>query len=429
MGEVDLAVRREGNFERFFAIKRLKPEFLHEPDVRAMFLDEARLAGLVRHPNVVSVVDVGADDRGPFLVMEYVDGISASDPIRKAADGPLPLEIGLRAVRDAAEGLHSAHELVDAEGRALHLVHRDVSPQNILIGFDGIARVTDFGIAKALGRASRTSTGILKGKFGYMAPEQLRFEEPDRRADLFALGVVLFELLTGRRLYRSVEDMDGPRRILGEPPPDLADYRDDVPPALAELSFELLAKAREARPDTARAVARRLDAILADAIATGGTIETADFLAERFAAVRERRQAQMAEAITRVEPHETHDPPAPSPARGRGRWVALGMAGAAIAVSASVAVGLRAKVRSDAPPPVSVSAQPAGGDPGDGREQAPDAASSASSPATEAATEGARPAATASSASSASPVKRAPSRAGGPRHQATRNGVPLWESY
>ena len=137
------------------------------------------------------------------------------------------MEVVLKIMIHAAEGLHAAHELCAADGTALQLVHRDVSPQNIMVGFDGVSLVTDFGIAKAMGRTSKTSTGVLKGPLGSLAPEQLRFEEPDRRADLFALGVVLFELLTARRLYKSREGTDGPRRILTEPPPDLADVRDD----------------------------------------------------------------------------------------------------------------------------------------------------------------------------------------------------------
>lgn len=296
MGTVDLAVRREGQFERLFAIKRPRVDLASEAEVRSMFLDEVRIAGLIRHPNVVSIVDVGEDDDGPFAVMEFVEGISVATLLGCETVHPLPLEIALRIAIAVAEGLHAAHELVGPDGARLELVHRDVSPQNILVGFDGIARVTDFGVAKALGRSSKTSTGILKGKLGYLSPEQLRFEEPDRRADLFALGIVLFELLTGKRLYQSKETSDGPRRILNEPPPDLADYRDDAEPELVALLFELLAKDRAARPETAKAVARRLEAVLATVTAAGGTTETADFLARHFAAERHKLEQSIASA-------------------------------------------------------------------------------------------------------------------------------------
>ncbi|HMR78999.1 MAG TPA: serine/threonine-protein kinase, partial [Polyangiaceae bacterium] len=173
MGRVDLAVRKEGSFERLFAVKRLKAEFATDPEVRGMFLDEARIAGLVRHPNVVSVMDIGEDESGPFLVMQYVEGITVAALISEKSAQPIPMEVALKIVIHAAEGLHAAHELRGADGTPLQLVHRDVSPQNIMVGFDGVSLVTDFGIAKAMGRTSRTSTGVLKGKLGYLAPEQL----------------------------------------------------------------------------------------------------------------------------------------------------------------------------------------------------------------------------------------------------------------
>ena len=216
MATVDLAVRREGTFLRLHAVKRLHSHLLDDADVRAMFLEEARIAGLLRHPNVVSVTDVGEDAAGPFLVMDYVEGVSVAALIEhtRAQAELVPLDVALRIAIDVARGLHAAHELTAPDGRPLSLVHRDVSPQNVLLGFDGVARVTDFGIAKAMGRSARTSTGILKGKLGYMAPEQLRFSGQDRRSDLFAFGVVLYELLTARRLYPGQRGEETARRIL-----------------------------------------------------------------------------------------------------------------------------------------------------------------------------------------------------------------------
>ncbi|MCA9592453.1 MAG: serine/threonine protein kinase [Myxococcales bacterium] len=328
MGIVDLAVRRDGSFERLFAIKHLKPDYLAEPEVRAMFLDEARIAGLMRHPNVVSVTDVGEDEGGPFLVMEFVEGVSAARLIATRSVHPIPLTVALRVAKEVADGLHAAHELVSAEGEPLGLVHRDVSPSNILIGFDGVARVTDFGIAKALNQTSKTATGVLKGKLGYLSPEQLRFEEPDRRADLFALGVVLFEMLTGKRLYKSVRGTDGPRRILTEPPPDLADFRDDAEPELVELLFELLAKDREHRPANAHAVSLRLEAILAHLLTAGDTIETSDFVAQHFAKQREDLRARIREArdATQWAVSKVEAPPAkPRRAIAKGLLAALGL--------------------------------------------------------------------------------------------------------
>ncbi len=335
MGRVDLVVRRDGGFARLFALKRLRPHLIDDEAVRRMFLDEGRIAGLVRHPHVVSVVDVGEDEGGPYLVMDFVEGVSLAELIaRTAARGErVPMTVALRIAAQVAAGLHAVHETRGPDGKLLQLIHRDVSPQNVLIAFDGTARVSDFGIAKALGRATRTTTGVLKGKVGYLAPERLRFEEPDRRADLFSFGVVLFELLAGRRLYDGADDAEGPRRILNEPPPDVGDARDDAQPELVELMFELLAKDRGCRPSDAGLVARRLDQMLALALATEDPVDTGAYVAGLFAAEREALQARVARI--------SGTPPAarlPAARAGRrGTWWTLSGASALIAVLAIVA--------------------------------------------------------------------------------------------
>ncbi|HVY38286.1 MAG TPA: serine/threonine-protein kinase, partial [Polyangia bacterium] len=332
MGRVELVVRRDGGFARLFALKRLRPHLIDDEAVRRMFLDEGRIAGLVRHPHVVSVVDVGEDESGPYLVMDFVEGVSLAELIaRTAARGEhVPMTVALRIAAQVAAGLHAVHETRGPDGKLLQLIHRDVSPQNVLIAFDGTARVSDFGIAKALGRATRTTTGVLKGKVGYLAPERLRFEEPDRRADLFSFGVVLFELLAGRRLYDGADDAEGPRRILNEPPPDLGDVRDDVQPELVELVFELLAKDRACRPSDAGLVARRLDQMLALALATDEPVDTGAYVADLFAAEREALQARVARISAPSRP------PAARAAR-RGTWWTLAGASALIALLALVA--------------------------------------------------------------------------------------------
>ncbi|UJR79337.1 Serine/threonine protein kinase PrkC, regulator of stationary phase [Sandaracinus amylolyticus] len=305
VGRVELVRRREGSFERLYARKRLHDAHRDDADFRTMFFDEARIAGLVRHPNVVSVLDVGEDDEGPYLVMEYVEGVPASAIVQQAIArrAEVPLQLALRIGIEAALGLHAAHELTGPSGEPLALVHRDVSPQNILVGFDGVTRVTDFGVAKAFGRTTRTATGVLKGKLGYMAPEQLRFEEVDRRADLFSLGIVLYELLARRRLYRNVDGHDGVRRILHEAPPDLGDVRADAAPELVELVFSMLAKDPARRPRTALDVARVLEDVLTDAIAQEGRLDIGEHLREIFAdelaRQRERSRAPARVAISR----------------------------------------------------------------------------------------------------------------------------------
>ncbi len=176
-----------------------------------------------------------------------------------------------------------------------------MSPQNVLVGFDGTVRVTDFGIAKALGNSSRTSAGVLKGNMGYLAPEQLRFEEPDRRSDLFSLGVTLYEMLTGHRLYPNTSGFDGTRRILTEPAPDIGEERNDVPAELCELLFELLAKERNSRPATAAEVASRLEGILAALISDEGSMTVADYMDAHFADARQKQRAELAAHLTRIE--------------------------------------------------------------------------------------------------------------------------------
>ncbi|MBN8612952.1 MAG: protein kinase [Deltaproteobacteria bacterium] len=288
MGSVDIAMLRKPGFRRLFAIKRLRPELVEDERAKAMLIEEGRIAGLLQHPNIVPVVDVGEDAQGPYLVMDLVPGVALGDLVRwaRTAKTKLDVQLVLRLVRDAARGLHAAHELKDASGRSLDLVHRDISPQNVLVGFDGIARVTDFGIAKVLDRERETTHGLLKGKTGYMAPEQLRFETIDRRVDLFSLGVVLYEMLAGDRLYRGKDLPETARMILHAPPPDIGSVRSDVPPEIVELLFELLAKDREVRPPTAKDVENRLDAAITSLAQEHGPFDIEGFLraelADRF---------------------------------------------------------------------------------------------------------------------------------------------------
>ncbi len=193
-------------FSKTVAIKRLHPHLARDPEFVAMFLDEARLAGRIRHPNVVSTLDVVATDSELFVVLEYIPGDALARLLRAARDAGerVPLPIAASIMVDVLHGLHAAHEVRDDRGEALGLVHRDVSPQNVLVGSDGAAHVIDFGVAKATGRAQVTREGQLKGKLAYMAPEQLLGQPVDRRADVFGASVVFWEMLTGERLF------DGP---------------------------------------------------------------------------------------------------------------------------------------------------------------------------------------------------------------------------
>jgi len=247
MADVWVAVRRGGfGFRQHFAVKTIRAEFGASAAFRAMFLDEARLASLIHHTNVVPVLDLGEEDGVVYQVMPLVDGGSVAAMIHALRDtgAVLPLEVAVHIGIDAARGLHAAHEAKDETGRRLDLVHRDVSPHNLLVGKDGTAKVSDFGIAKAMGTASEaTSSGDVKGKRAYLAPEQLCKEAVDRRADLFALGVVLWEMVAGRRLFETGDSamffsLGG--RIL-----DVRELRPSVPEALASV----IARATQAKPD------------------------------------------------------------------------------------------------------------------------------------------------------------------------------------
>lgn len=298
MGKVELAMREEGAFQRFYAVKRLHSHFRDDPEFRSMFLDEARVAGLVRHRNVVSVLDVGEDEDGPFQVMDFVEGPSVALLLKRLAGrgARIPTQLVTDIVAQACRGLHAAHELRTHDGEPLNLVHRDVSPQNLLIGFDGGVRVTDFGVAKALGRQTTTESGVLKGKLGYMSPEQLRFQDVDLRSDLFGIGVVLFELLSGERLYSS-KTGSAPLAILEEPVPDVGEHYSDLPPKLVLLSMELLAKDPESRPASAKAVAERLEEITIELRSAHAPVDLGDYITTWFSGDRDslRQRISLAE--------------------------------------------------------------------------------------------------------------------------------------
>ena len=197
-----------GGFERLVAIKRMHPHIGAEPELAASFMDEARIASLIRHPNVVNVQDVHDAEGEHLLVMDYVDGPSLANVMRAARKRKerISRPAAIRILIDALAGLHAAHEITNMDGLPLGVVHRDATPHNLLLGTDGTVRLTDFGIAKAAERSVHTATGLAKGKFRYMAPEQARGGAIDRRVDVFAMGIVSWELLTGERLFQAEND-------------------------------------------------------------------------------------------------------------------------------------------------------------------------------------------------------------------------------
>ena len=264
MATVFLA-RLEGvaGFQRLYAIKRLHPHLANEKEFVDMFLDEARLAARIHHPNVVSVLEVGTSERGYYLVMEYIEGDTAARLLGRStqAGGRVPPAAAVRIAFDTLLGLHAAHDLADDEGQPLHIVHRDVSPQNILVGVDGVSRITDFGVAHAATRLSSTRTGQLKGKLAYMAPEQAKGAIVDRRADVFAMGVVLWELLAGKRLFKASNDAERLHRILFAPMPTLRGAGIDIPIPLEAVCMRALDREPETRYATAADFADELERV------------------------------------------------------------------------------------------------------------------------------------------------------------------------
>jgi eukaryotic-like serine/threonine-protein kinase len=248
-------------FSRTVAIKRLHPQFAKDPDFVTMFLDEARLAARVVHPNVVTTIDVVPIDDEVFLVMEYVHGEALSKLIRAArrSGGLVPPPIASAIMSGALHGLHAAHEAKSERGEPLNIVHRDVSPQNILVGLDGVARVLDFGVAKAAMRAQSTRDGQMKGKVSYMAPEQLRGKGVDRRTDIFAAGIVLWETLTGRRLFDGDDPGEVLTKLLEARIPSPSEVEPRVPTELDTVVMRALDRDAEARFATARDFAIALE--------------------------------------------------------------------------------------------------------------------------------------------------------------------------
>jgi serine/threonine-protein kinase len=254
-------------FSRSVAIKRLHPQYAKDPHFVAMFLDEARLASQILHPNVVPILDVVAEGGELFLVMEFVTGESLSKLVRKTPEG-VPVSIAMAIGVGMLEGLHAAHEARGEDGEPLRIVHRDVSPQNVIVGSDGVARLIDFGVAKATGNSSATRDGQIKGKIAYMPPEQVRGDAVDRRADIYAASVVLWEAVTGKRFF----DEAGPDaalvlRALERAPSPPSSVRPEVPPELDAAIMRGLERDPAKRFTTAREMAQALEKVAAPAAA------------------------------------------------------------------------------------------------------------------------------------------------------------------
>jgi serine/threonine-protein kinase len=288
MAEVWLA-RQEGpaGFAKEVVVKTILPQLAEDHSFIQMFLDEARLAARLNHPNVVQIYELGEEAGTYFLVMEYIRGRNLRAVQRRLRDRKEPFPPGILAhvLVGTCEGLHYAHEATDELGRPMHLVHRDISPDNVLLSVDGQAKVVDFGIAKAASATGTTRPGTLKGKFGYMSPEQALGRDLDRRADVYSLGVVLYELLAGTRPFHSNSELGLLNAIVHTTPPPIESLRPDLPEGLAKVVMRTLAKDREQRFSSAREVGLALDSWMRQCAPTN-VVDVAAFLERLFGAER-----------------------------------------------------------------------------------------------------------------------------------------------
>jgi eukaryotic-like serine/threonine-protein kinase len=308
MAEIHLArLAGEAGFEKIVVVKRLLPELVASRAFVAMFLDEGKLVARLDHPNICEVHELGRDGAEYFIVMPYLDGIAATELIAQPRDPDrIPqLRAATGVIAQACAGLHHAHELRDGDGTPVGLVHRDVSPSNLFVTTKGVAKVLDFGIAKVRG-ATETEVGTVKGKTQYMAPEQLLGDVLDRRADVFALGIVLYELATHQRLFKRASDYLAARAILEEPIPRADEADPAIPAALADVIAKALARVPTERYADAKELARALD----DAMRPHGGVATPDEIvtmlaehhAEQLTAQRTRQARVVKSAVAKVEP-------------------------------------------------------------------------------------------------------------------------------
>jgi serine/threonine-protein kinase len=348
-------------FGRTVAVKRMHPQYASDPEFAAMFLDEAKLAARIQHPNVIPTIDVVHTDEGELLqVMEYVPGEALSRLVKKT-DDPIPLDVVSAIVCDALHGLHAAHEATDESGQPMAMVHRDVSPQNLLVGADGHTRVLDFGVAKAAGRLHTTKDGRVKGKIAYMSPEQLRGEPLDRRADIYSAGIVLWELLTGERLFMAESEgetaVNAMQRTIDPP----SKHREKISAELDAIVLRALARDRTKRFGTARQMAIALE----ECVPSASARRVGEWVSEVAGDVLRTR----AKTIVEIESHTPASTTTPeqeqekssasvevTPSRGKRSSARWWLIAAAIAAVTALAIGVSRQKPVPDPVPVPVPA-------------------------------------------------------------------------
>jgi serine/threonine-protein kinase len=272
-----------GGFHRTVALKRILPQYLAREDFQKMFIDEARICASLTHANLVQIFDFDrARDGTYYLAMELIEGVDLRRLTDALAGGPMPPTLALLIASEVLKGLAYAHERV-VKGEPLGLIHRDVTPQNILLSWAGEVKLSDFGLAKAKMRLSQTQPGIIKGKFAYLAPEQLEGPDFDHRVDIFSLGVVLWEMLTGHRLFWAESDAETLKKLLGRVPEPPSEIEPSVPRELDDVVLYMLAHSPENRPARARDALWRIGNLLHQMATDASQVDLGAFLAKTFA--------------------------------------------------------------------------------------------------------------------------------------------------
>jgi serine/threonine protein kinase len=307
-------------FERLVAIKRILPHLVEDEDFVKMFVDEAKIAVRLSHPNIVAIHDLGRAEGTLYIAMEFIPGrdLRAIYDYEYARNGKTSVGLSCHIVMKMCEALHHAHFATGPRGEPLQVIHRDVSPQNVLLSFDGEVKVADFGLAKARGRMVQTQAGVVKGKLAYMSPEQLRGDEIDHRVDVFGLGIVLYELLAGQRLFLGPSDMDTLRRVYEAKVPPIAPLNPEVPPDLEAIVRKALAKDRDQRYPTAIDMHDDLQGFVYSHGALAGASAVRTYLREVFPDAAPSAQDEMPPFAAQAPnapavpppPRMTHRPPA-----------------------------------------------------------------------------------------------------------------------
>ena len=311
MAQIYLA-RQSGpeGFEKLLVVKRILPHLAENEDFITMFLDEARIAARLNHPNIVQIFDLGAQDDSFFIAMEYIHGEDVRRVWKHAErlGEALPIALICRVIIEACAGLDYAHKKTDPSGRPLGIVHRDISPQNILVSFEGGVKVVDFGIAKAADQATVTRSGVLKGKYSYMSPEQASGQPIDHRTDIFALGVVMYELLTGSRLFKRPSDIQTLNAVIECKVPRPSEVSRRVPADLETLVLKALARDRNHRFTDARQLGNALeDWLLSNKLPSSSTA-LAEFMQRLYAERLAREQEEGRLLVETVEASRGEEP-------------------------------------------------------------------------------------------------------------------------